>query len=161
MCAPRCHPQAVNPLLTGSPARFILLFSPRWQRFTPHCSPGPPRPLLPRRMRLPSARRRAVPVDFARWTLVAGSALVLLAGCRKTGQGVCPPLIQSIRACVQTAALPITPEHRLPPQRPAPVYLYVDRSGSMNGYLDPDNADSALDVHAGASNLRTTLSRLL
>jgi hypothetical protein len=62
---------------------------------------------------------------------------------------------------VDIAAQPIASDHRLPPQRPAPTILYVDRSGSMNGYLDAGDVDSALSVHRSASNLRTTLSRLL
>ncbi|HET7233900.1 MAG TPA: hypothetical protein VFJ16_28070 [Longimicrobium sp.] len=62
---------------------------------------------------------------------------------------------------MEASARPITPGHPLPTQSPAAVALYIDRSGSMNGYLDAENADSGQTVHASGANLRTTLTRLL
>lgn len=75
--------------------------------------------------------------------------------------GLCSSQIQSVRDCVATSVQPVTPDHSLKEQSPAGVVVYIDRSGSMNGYLDAENADSAQAPSLSASNLRTTLTRLL
>jgi hypothetical protein len=76
--------------------------------------------------------------------------------------GGCPPRIESVRDCVAAAVRPVAPGHTLPAQSAAAaVALYIDRSGSMNGYLDAENSDSVRNVHASGANLRTTLTRLL
>lgn len=98
---------------------------------------------------------------FHSWPLAVTFGLLAACGGKAGDADPCPPLIERIRACVETAAQPIEPSRRLPPPRPAPVVLYVDRSGSMTGYLDVEYTDSMLSMHAGASNLRTTLSHLL
>lgn len=75
--------------------------------------------------------------------------------------GVCPSQIQSVRECVESSVRPDTPTYVLPEQSAASVALYIDRSGSMNGYLDAENADSGQTIHASGANLRTTLTQLL
>lgn len=88
---------------------------------------------------------------------------LLLAACNGGGadSGLCPPQIQSVRACVETSVRQVAPDHPLAEQSPAAVVVYIDRSGSMNGYLDAENADSSQTTGLSASNLRTTLTRLL
>lgn len=75
--------------------------------------------------------------------------------------GPCPSNIEHVNQCVTASVRPVAPDHPLPPQAPARVVLYLDRSLSMIGYLDATNSDSALGVGTGVSNLRTTLNRLL
>jgi hypothetical protein len=90
------------------------------------------------------------------------ATLVLAGSCRDAGKtGACPPRIESVRDCVAASVRPITPGHLLPEQSAAGVVLYIDRSASMNGYLDAQNADSGRTVHAAGANLRTTLTQLL
>jgi hypothetical protein len=87
--------------------------------------------------------------------------------CKRDGEpprqpaGPCPSNIEGVNRCVATTVRPVRPDHPLPPQGPARVVLYIDRSRSMVGYLDATNSDPALGVGTGVSNLRTTLNRLL
>lgn len=69
----------------------------------------------------------------------------------------CKTTVAAIRACVKRSAAPIRPTYALPGQHPPEeVRLYVDRSGSMAGYLD-----RSFGVAMGVSNLKTLLSELL
>jgi hypothetical protein len=94
---------------------------------------------------------------------VATLTTFLLAACNGGGadSGLCPPQIQSVHDCVEASVRPVAPDHPLAEQSPAAVVVYIDRSGSMNGYLDAENADSSRTTGLSASNLRTTLTRLL
>lgn len=93
--------------------------------------------------------------------------LLVFGGCTgDPGQGgkagtACPSNIQSVSQCVAATARPVLPQHPLPAQAPVRVVLYVDRSLSMIGYLDATSSNPAQALRSGASNLRTTLDRLL
>jgi hypothetical protein len=95
--------------------------------------------------------------------IAQAATLFLIASCGNAGKpgAGCPPRIQSVQSCVEASVRPIQPDHPLPRQSAAGVVLYIDRSGSMNGYLDTSNADSVRNVHSAGTNLRTTLTRLL
>lgn len=90
-------------------------------------------------------------------------ALFLAASCGgdPADTGACPPQIESVRDCVESSVRTVAPDHPLPRQDAVPVNLYIDQSGSMNGYLDTGNADSVLTAHTRGANLRIALTKLL
>jgi hypothetical protein len=113
----------------------------------PHRGPRPPAPLM-----------RYLTFATLRVSALLGTAI--LSGCQDR-VGECAPTIQGVQECVRAADLSVSPDLVLPAQSSAPMVLYIDRSGSMTGYLDAANTDSLRVVHRAGANFRTLLDGLL
>lgn len=88
------------------------------------------------------------------------ASLACLGACPQPNAEQACATIQGALSRLDMVASPLRPEHTVQVTRQSfPVRLYVDRSGSMAGYLDRDFS-TGFGVAPGSSSLRSVLSRL-
>lgn len=97
---------------------------------------------------------------FLRCGLVFSGFYGLLSGCGTTADP-CASIetVEAATASLNKIAVALGPEDTVPSRKPATVNLYIDRSGSMAGYLDRDFA-TGFGVTPGSSSLRSVLTLL-
>lgn len=112
----------------------------------------------PPRIPMHALTQRAVNHRMVRCVPAAAVALAVLGCASESDSGGASGPAQA-RACLTSAATPVLPDLELPQQHAVPMKLYVDRSGSMAGYLDK-NFGAGFGIGSGAANLRQLLNSI-